>query len=119
MRAAFGNYPHDCTLCINDPALRQAWGCDEDAPSAIDRRPCKCGQHKDCEECKGSGFIQLRRCPYTVIPSNVYQTLRYAALAREGFFPEPGGALDQSQSFLDALSVINHEIRDLEENRAQ
>ena len=119
MRAAFGNYPHDCITCQTDEHVRQSWGCTEDAPHAIDRRPCHCGNIAQCPQCHGTGFVELKRCPYKIIPANIQHTLRYAALAREGLWPEPGGAMDQSQSFLDAMSIINREIKDLEEARAQ
>lgn len=40
--------------------------------------------------------------------------IRYSGMAREGMWPAAGGALDQSQSFLDAHAVVLAEIAEIE-----
>ena len=97
-RAAFGHYPHDCNECPNDPALRESWGCDRETPHPIDRTP----------------HDTLHRCPYQVVPDGMWSVLRYSALARNGLWPVAGGALDQSQSFLDAHQIVTSELNTLE-----
>lgn len=43
--------------------------------------------------------------------------IRYAALAKAGIWPAEGGALDQTQSFLDGYSVVVSEIANIEDER--
>jgi len=43
--------------------------------------------------------------------------IRYASLAKAGIWPAEGGALDQTQAFLDGYSVIVSEIATIEDER--
>ena len=43
--------------------------------------------------------------------------IRYAALAKTGIWPSAGGALDQTQSFLDGYAIVVGEIASIEEER--
>ena len=106
-----GRYPHNCGQCRDDSRLRQEWGCDTETSSELDRIPCCSG---GCSACEGRGYRALRRCPSQILPPNIQLTIRYSALAKEGMWPAAGGALDQSQSFLDAHAVILGEIAEIE-----
>jgi hypothetical protein len=43
--------------------------------------------------------------------------VRYSSLAKLGIWPAPGGALDQTQAFLDGYSVVMNEMSDIEDER--
>ena len=95
--------------------IRKDWGCDKDAPNELDRIPCHCDGSPACSRCAGQGYTSLHRCPNAVIKKSTHEAIRYAALAKQGLWPAPGGALDQTQSFLDAYGIITSEISRIEE----
>lgn len=45
-------------------------------------------------------------CPLLYAGSEAFEVLRFAELAREGLPPVHGGALDQTQSFLEVCRMI-------------
>lgn len=110
-----------CSACHLDTdhsrALRKAWGCDADSPNELDRVPCHCDGTPLCARCNGLGWTSLRRCPHTVCGVKERSMIRYAALAKTGVWPSAGGALDQTQSFLDGYAIVVGEIASIEEER--
>lgn len=60
-----------------------------------------------CEACN-NGSVPLKECSkeYERFP---HQVVRALALAREGYFPEGGGTLDQTECFMQALAVWSDE----------
>ena len=110
-----------CSVCQLDTdharALRSGWGCDEDSPNEIDRIPCHCDGSPHCSRCDGLGRVSLRRCPNKVAGMLERSMVRYSSLATLGIWPAPGGALDQTQAFLDGYSVVMNEMSEIEDER--
>lgn len=100
----------DCKLCsVPGPeadARRRDWGCDEPAAVPLLGATCwRCsGLNPDaCDLCKGTGQVDVDRCP-NAIPEQVHwRVCEYVTLIEVGILPVAGGLEDQAASFLEAL----------------
>ena len=52
----------------------------------------------------GYGF---RRCPARIVTRETADALRFAAFARRGLLPLAGGLLDQCETFVRAMEIID------------
>jgi hypothetical protein len=62
----------------------------------------------ECPECSGrgckncdDGYWELRECPGKFIGQQFHKAKQFADLAKRGILPVAGGAMDQTQWFLD------------------
>lgn len=60
-----------------------------------------------CKTCHGFGRVEHTGCPMELVPDPCWEALWLAGCVEDGQWPVGGGVLDQSHTFIDALSVIN------------
>ena len=94
MAAAF-EFPNGCAGCAKK--LRASLGCEKDAPVPYEL------------EMDGE-VIQLRRCPMRLLTATTHRALEFYGHYKQGHLPVAGGLLDQSATFLRAMSIIGGEI---------
>ena len=58
----------------------------------IDGRPC--------DECGGSGMIDIRECPRRFVGNEITEAINVAGLCGNGILPVAGGIMDQSAWFV-------------------
>lgn len=110
----------DCKQCQPPPneseeeraerlALRREWGCDGPAEhpwGAIECLECPAGRPRpSCPECKGSGRIELRTCPWQELEPIHLEVVAQAELIEHGLLPAPGTWNDQTATFVDAARL--------------
>lgn len=107
-------------MCRTSPESRRAWGCDEPAPVPQMRLQCyECeGRAADCDECNGTGVVELYRCPNTYVGPIHRDACRAAVHIENGLVPGAGGLFDQPATFVDAVELVRAEMHEYEE-RAQ
>lgn len=109
--------PQDCRICRRVPRLREQWGCDESACDPTGYVHChRCyGRDPECPECEGDQRgIPVYDCPYRTAAPTVLRALPFYANWRNGLLPVPGGLLDQSASFVDAMRMLDSEVAEAE-----
>lgn len=107
--SSFGGFPkNDCRRCLCDPGIRRDRGCDEDAPRALESIPClNCnGQDQSCQECEGTGYVKIYRCPKTSLPEDVKYVASFYTQWMNGTLPVTGGILDQTVSYFHAMKIL-------------
>lgn len=62
-----------------------------------------------CTICLGRGEYRVDRCPAETLTADVGSLFWMVGLAEHGRMPVAGGVLDQSQSFIDGLRLIDRE----------
>jgi len=62
-----------------------------------------------CAGCKGTGQMEITRCPLEIIDAETAELIELAALFKKGLPPIAGGSLDQAQSFLAAARFVFRE----------
>lgn len=67
---------------------------------------CPSCDGRGCVECGDSGRILVDGCPVRVAGARAFEIISFAELAAKGLAPRAGGALDQTQSFLDAARFV-------------
>jgi len=77
--------------------LRQARGCNADAPYPI-------------YELDGEPIM---RCPLKLIKPETYTYLRFYGHYKQGFLPNEGGLLDQPLKYLQAMEVIHAAMNEM------
>ena len=104
-----------------EPQNRKDWGCDRDADSPVFETTCpRCSGSDDaCDRCGGGGDATYLRCPQSMIDAETRALMQSYKHFKEGHLPAPGGALDQSRSFLRCVQVIDSERGVIEEERAR
>jgi hypothetical protein len=65
----------------------------------------ECGE-KGCDKCDDRGFIPLTSCPNRMVSSELRQVIRLADFYEKGLPPVAGGALDQSNRFIEACEFL-------------
>ena len=60
---------------------------------------------RGCDECR-DGRWDLTMCPKRFVTADIWQVVELAELYEKGLPPEPGGSLDQSQSFVQAARFV-------------
>jgi hypothetical protein len=83
---------YDCGTC--SPELQLLRGCREDSAS----RAFWIRLEGEEEE--------IKRCPLATVPMKAYRTLQLTNLLEIGLLPDPGGVLDQANSFISAANVV-------------
>jgi hypothetical protein len=71
-----------------------------------------------CESCEG-GRIIIDRCPQEMVGSQMQSAINLVGFAERNLFPEAGGALDQSQYFLNLFSIMQTEIQKIQQEDAE
>lgn len=124
-----GRFPQTCNVCqdsTNPQAaqLRAEWGCD--APTVHPQFSMECprceGHSTGCQDCGGTGQIDVHRCPRTFVAPVHVEICRAAALVEVGVLPEPGGFADQAATCVDALGIVvsaREEYREQERKRRE
>jgi len=64
---------------------------------------------KGCLVCDDKGKIELVGCPLELVTGDIWQVIEYAELYKKGLPPVPGGALSQTQSFIEAAGFVFRE----------
>lgn len=111
---AFGHCAAPCTRgsgCSPDPRIRKDYGCDEgtEATQGFQIHCWSCGKKpvKSCRICEGSGKIAIKKCPNRLLSREIIAAWRAYTYYRNGFLPSSGAMLDQSHTFLEALSLLD------------
>jgi hypothetical protein len=58
--------------------------------------------------------VDIARCPHELVGADVWELLRFCDLVDRGHLPRRGAPLDQTQSFMDALSAVTVESNRME-----
>lgn len=86
---------------------------------------CECGGEDGCSLCDGTGVVDVRRCPSSLIaegaPADV-QTVAtflrtYAEYDSRNVLPSPGGFADQAASWCAAVAIADQERARWEKKR--
>lgn len=114
--------PQNCGQCRGDENLRAQWGCDEPSKVLFLEHECVSCSGAGCRDCKTTGVWRLDRCPYAVVPDEVWRVIEYSSLIEAGILPISGGLEEQSHTFLAALRIAitekaEHDQRDLKRGR--
>jgi hypothetical protein len=72
-----------------------------------------------CETCNHVGTVKITQCPQTLITEDVRTFLKFYGLSENGIMPVDGGALDQTQSFIDAMHYLQCRENEIETERWQ
>lgn len=82
-----------------------------DCPSALEPALVQCPNcgGNGCSSCGDRGDFELTSCPNRYVGHDAADTLQYVGLCENGLPPVAGGALDQTQWFMDALSFVSNE----------
>jgi hypothetical protein len=65
------------------------------------------GTDEKCELCGGLGHHKITSCPQQQIGEDVRAFLKMYNMADKGIMPIDGGALNQTQSFVDAMKYLD------------
>ena len=128
-------FEQTCTLCSPDPdetdeeiaerrQRRARWGCDGPCdPSLRYRIDCvRCPPtrpRKQCRECHGTGYIEYDRCPFQVVPDDVWDICTSADLLQNSILPGEGGFADQAAKWLDAVTFVLREKAQWDERKRE
>lgn len=73
---------------------------------------CPCNGDAACRECGGTGTLAVTSCPRKQIEPSIWELLESVSFAENGLPPVGGGALDQTQAFLDGYQLVkSHDAR--------
>lgn len=120
MRSLGKTFP-DCTVCHRPgyEKQRESWGCDAPAPSPVFAVGCSvcAGQLPDCEECNGTGEVQVHRCPTALLKEDDEAAARVVTLMRAYIqydtrhtLPCSGaGFMEHPVSFCAGVEIVDHE----------
>lgn len=64
---------------------------------------------RGCEFCADPANLRIEECPMHYVDAGTPMLVRLAELLDHGLPPEPGGALDQTWSFLEAAAFVRSE----------
>jgi hypothetical protein len=117
-----GSLAPSCRVCRRPGAeeLRERWGCDRPAAQTVFRTSCpRClGANSMCDRCGGSGEVDHRRCPASMIDDDVAEIAwAHQWLERAHVLPVAGGLLDQHPRFIRAVALIDQEHGKIEDER--
>jgi len=113
--------PQDCRVCKTSPNVRQGWGCDKAAPVPFAVVGChRCAGHDlECSVCDGVGSVELRDCPYRIVPKHLTALLPYYSDWKAGRLPVEGGLLDQSNYYVEAMRCLEQTTSRFEADEMQ
>lgn len=75
---------------------------------------CTTCNEAGCDDCGGTGYVEIADCPKRCIEPNLLRAIRLADLMKQGLPPVAGGVLDQSSWFISFYECFRSE-----ENRAE
>ena len=106
----------DCKTCSANEFLKIERGCEKESPIPVGEIVCvRCGGNNDnCTLCKGSGTEKINRCPVKTFTSDTARFFNYYNFYRQGFLPSSGGILDQTAQFVEAVRIVDNEMKDEE-----
>lgn len=90
--------------------MRKQYGCDEDTEQPVYEVTCwSCkgfDPQRRCKTCGGRTTLPMHRCPGRCRTPATLDVLRAHRWLKRGVLPVPGGYLDQSHTFLEAVEWI-------------
>lgn len=122
-----GQHPHLLTQGQKD--LRERWGCDCAAAEPLYTITCpRCDGSRItpdgelCDQCethgRQRGQKEISRCPTSHITKDISDAVRSYPHAEAGGFPEDGGLMNQSPSYLNFVSTLSGESNRIRKEEA-
>lgn len=75
------------------------------------------GYSLECEKCGGVGTISVYRCPFATAPKELLAIIPFYSDWDKGRLPVPGGVLDQSNFFVEAMRYLDQCIARLQHEK--
>ncbi len=81
--------------------------------------PCwQCGGTRaDCSLCEGLKTVPIKRCPYRFVDVSAWDACRSLSMLEVGVLPGPGGWMNQSATWLEAVQIVAAHKRHYDEQR--
>lgn len=77
---------------------------------------------RGCIEETGQLYVNgevYKRCPLKIVPHYIYDYIKAYKMYKDGYLPNGKAWLDESNKFIESLSIIEKEINEIERDKME